>query len=168
MPCLSPACCPHMGQGASDSLHAGLHSSVLPQTDAGRVSHHPHPQGATTPGSQLTGMFLEMDNDDLIHLLECPQALLSKIHQAVAVLRASQMNVSTTAGVCGVPGCCSTQQHISAKPWVATMQVCTTTFKPTFPLCYCRVPHSLPNCHPVLHKDFDDKINMIYFIYRQK
>ena len=28
-----------------------------------------------------------------------------------------------------------------------------------FPLCYCRVPHSLPNCHPVLHKDFADLLN---------
>ena len=38
-----------------------------------------------------TGMLLEMDNSELLHMLEVPESLKSKVEEAVTVLRDHQM-----------------------------------------------------------------------------
>jgi polyadenylate-binding protein len=48
------------------------------------LQHQPHLAG------KITGMLLEMDNAELLHLLESPEALLSKTAEALAVLQAHQ------------------------------------------------------------------------------
>jgi len=39
---------------------------------------------------KITGMLLEIDNSELLHMLEHNQSLTSKVEEAVAVLKAHQ------------------------------------------------------------------------------
>ena len=48
-----------------------------------------HPHTAQYAG-KVTGMLLEMDNGELLHLLETPESLQAKVEEAVAVLESHE------------------------------------------------------------------------------
>ena len=43
-------------------------------------------------GVLLTGMLLEMDNSELLHMLEVPESLKAKVEEAVSVLNEHQIS----------------------------------------------------------------------------
>lgn len=83
------------GQNVPSHQSDGIDHMVLANADSGAQKnmigeqlypliqvHQPDLAG------KITGMLLEMDNAELIHLLDTPEALISKIDEALAVLRA--------------------------------------------------------------------------------
>ncbi|XP_039078414.1 polyadenylate-binding protein 1-like [Hyaena hyaena] len=53
---------------------------------------------------KITGMLLEIDNSELLHMLECPQSLWSKVDEAVAMLQAHQAKEAAQKAVNSAPG----------------------------------------------------------------
>lgn len=48
-------------------------------------------------------MLLEMDNSELLHMLEVPESLKSKVEEAVSVLRDHQLNDSSNVSAPSMP-----------------------------------------------------------------
>lgn len=69
--------------------------SVLPDAvrifDQDRVNDH------------ISGMLLEMDNSELLHMLEVPESLKAKVEEAVAVLQDHQIKERAMPNSTGIP-----------------------------------------------------------------
>jgi polyadenylate-binding protein len=80
-------------QNANGALDLANLSNLTPQDQKNAIGERLYPmihaQEPTLAG-KITGMLLEMDNAELLHLLESPDALLSKIQEALQVLHAHE------------------------------------------------------------------------------
>ena len=52
---------------------------------------------------KVTGMLLEIDNSELVHMLEHHESLKGKVDEAVAVLQAHQNKAAAAAAVAAAP-----------------------------------------------------------------
>lgn len=50
----------------------------------------------------ISGMLLEMDNSELLHMLEVPESLKAKVEEAVTVLQDHQVKERTIAPSAGI------------------------------------------------------------------
>mmetsp|Transcript_15930 Transcript_15930/g.34927 ORF Transcript_15930/g.34927 Transcript_15930/m.34927 type:complete len:709 (-) Transcript_15930:128-2254(-) len=84
----APAPMPHEG-----ALTASALASATPEMQKNMIGERLYPlihQSQPDLAGKITGMLLEMDNSELLHLLESPDALNAKISEALQVLEAHQ------------------------------------------------------------------------------
>jgi polyadenylate-binding protein len=94
---------PQPAQGAPQSapqegaLTASALASASPEMQKNMIGERLYPlihQSQPELAGKITGMLLEMDNSELLHLLESPEALNAKISEALQVLEAHQAQES--------------------------------------------------------------------------
>merc|ERR1712129_146813 len=84
---------------ANESLTASALASASPEMQKNMIGERLYPlihQTEPELAGKITGMLLEMDNSELLHLLESPEALQAKIAEALQVLDAH--NSQATSG----------------------------------------------------------------------
>mmetsp|Transcript_101470 Transcript_101470/g.152007 ORF Transcript_101470/g.152007 Transcript_101470/m.152007 type:complete len:683 (-) Transcript_101470:119-2167(-) len=80
-------------QPADSALTASALASASPEKQKNMIGERLYPlihQSQPDLAGKITGMLLEMDNSELLHLLESPEALNAKITEAIQVLEAHQ------------------------------------------------------------------------------
>jgi len=73
------------------ALTASALASASPEMQKNMIGERLYPlihQSQPELAGKITGMLLEMDNSELLHLLESPEALNAKISEALQVLEA--------------------------------------------------------------------------------
>jgi polyadenylate-binding protein len=82
---------PPQGMAPDGALTAAALASATPEVQKNMIGERLYPlihQSQPELAGKITGMLLEMDNSELLHLLESPEALNSKIQEALQVLEA--------------------------------------------------------------------------------
>jgi len=83
---------------ANESLTASALASASPEMQKNMIGERLYPlihQTEPELAGKITGMLLEMDNSELLHLLESPEALQAKIAEALQVLDAHNAQSSS-------------------------------------------------------------------------
>lgn len=84
---------PQQMMAAEGALTASALASASPEMQKNMIGERLYPlihQSQPDLAGKITGMLLEMDNSELLHLLESPEALNAKIAEALQVLEAHQ------------------------------------------------------------------------------
>jgi polyadenylate-binding protein len=84
---------PPMPMNHEAALTASALASATPEMQKNMIGERLYPlihQSQPELAGKITGMLLEMDNSELLHLLESPEALNAKISEALQVLEAHQ------------------------------------------------------------------------------
>lgn len=85
--------------GAPEPLTAAALASASPEMQKNMIGERLYPliqMSQPELAGKITGMLLEMDNSELLHLLESPEALNAKISEALQVLEAHSQNVTSS------------------------------------------------------------------------
>jgi len=80
------------------ALTASALASASPEMQKNMIGERLYPlihQSQPELAGKITGMLLEMDNSELLHLLESPEALNAKITEALQVLEAHNAQESS-------------------------------------------------------------------------
>jgi polyadenylate-binding protein len=80
-------------QESSDAFNASHLANMSPRSQKQTLGDHLYPMVHSNQpelASKITGMLLEMENSDILHLLESQEALAAKISEAVIVLKQHQ------------------------------------------------------------------------------
>jgi len=83
-----------------EPLTASMLAAALPQEQKQMLGERLYPLIENTHpdlASKITGMLLEIDNSELLHMLESGESLKAKVEEAVAVLQAHQVKVRQAA-----------------------------------------------------------------------
>lgn len=92
-PSQQPQAQPPMPPPHEGALTASALASASPEMQKNMIGERLYPlihQSQPALAGKITGMLLEMDNSELLHLLESPDALKAKIAEALQVLEAHQ------------------------------------------------------------------------------
>merc|ERR1711915_361380 len=98
LPCSSDFCSqPAVHVQGQEPLTASMLAAAPPQEQKQMLGERLFPliqQTHADLAGKITGMLLEIDNSELLHMLENQQALKAKMEEAVAVLQAHQAKES--------------------------------------------------------------------------